>query len=438
MLLCFIFVAIMGGYKNRIADEILRDNLEAAGLVLIEGTKWCGKTTTAEQQAKSIVYMNDPERSESYLMLARNAPKLLLRGETPRLVDEWQDAAELWDAARFEVDHRPVKTGQFIFTGSTIVPKEKREKIKHSGTGRIARIIMRPMSLWESGESNGRLSLSDLFNGNTEDAYDSNPLDVETIAWLICRGGWPAALTMTKKGALKQSTNYIDAIANSDISDVDGVGRDSEFTLRLLRSYSRFQGAQAPISSIHADLTANADSSMKEDTIASYISALKKLFVIEDAPAWNPNLRSKTAIRTSDTRYFVDPSIATAAMGIGPENLLFDLNTMGLLFETLCIRDLRVYSELLDGKIYHYRDKNGLECDAVLHLRNGKYGLIEVKLGGKKLIDEGAAILTELSEKIDVDRMMAPSFMMVLTGTGDYAYKRTDGVWVVPIGCLRP
>lgn len=428
----------MDGYKNRIADEILRDNLEAAGLVLIEGTKWCGKTTTAEQQAKSIVYMNDPERSESYLMLAQNAPGLLLRGDTPRLVDEWQDAAELWDAARFEVDHRPVKTGQFIFTGSTIVPKEKREKIKHSGTGRIARMIMRPMSLWESGESNGRLSLSALFNGKTGDAYDSKPLDVEAIAWLICRGGWPAALTMTKKGALKQSTNYIDAIANSDISDVDGVGRDSEFTLRLLRSYSRFQGAQAPISSIHADLTANADSSMKEDTIASYISALKKLFVIEDVPAWNPNLRSKTAIRTSDTRYFVDPSIATAAMGIGPENLLFDLNTMGLLFETLCIRDLRVYSELLDGKIYHYRDKNGLECDAVLHLRNGKYGLIEVKLGGKKLIDEGAAVLTELSEKIDVDRMMAPSFMMVLTGTGDYAYKRTDGVWVVPIGCLKP
>lgn len=428
----------MDEYKNRVADEILRDNLEAAGLVLIEGTKWCGKTTTAEQQAKSIVYMNDPERSESYLMLAQNAPKLLLRGETPRLVDEWQDATELWDAARFEVDHREIKTGQFIFTGSTVVSKEKREKIKHSGTGRIARMIMRPMSLWESGESNGRLSLSALFDGRTEGAYDSNPLDVETIAWLICRGGWPAALTMTKKGALKQSTNYIDAIANNDISDVDGVVRNSEFTLRLLRSYSRFQGAQAPISSIYADLTANADSSMTEDTIASYISALKKLFVIEDAPAWNPNLRSKTAIRTSDTRYFVDPSIATAAMGIGPENLLFDLNTMGLLFETLCIRDLRVYSELLDGKIYHYRDKNGLECDAVLHLRNGKYGLIEVKLGGKKLIDEGAAILTELSEKIDVGRMMAPSFMMVLTGTGDYAYKRTDGIWVVPIGCLKP
>ena len=428
----------MDEYKNRVADEILRDSLEAAGLVLIEGTKWCGKTTTAEQQAKSIVYMNDPERSESYLMLAQNAPKLLLRGETPRLVDEWQDATELWDAARFEVDHREIKTGQFIFTGSTVVSKEKREKIKHSGTGRIARMIMRPMSLWESGESNGRLSLSALFDGRTEGAYDSNPLDVETIAWLICRGGWPAALTMTKKGALKQSTNYIDAIANNDISDVDGVVRNSEFTLRLLRSYSRFQGAQAPISSIYADLTANADSSMTEDTIASYISALKKLFVIEDAPAWNPNLRSKTAIRTSDTRYFVDPSIATAAMGIGPENLLFDLNTMGLLFETLCIRDLRVYSELLDGKIYHYRDKNGLECDAVLHLRNGKYGLIEVKLGGKKLIDEGAAILTELSEKIDVGRMMAPSFMMVLTGTGDYAYKRTDGIWVVPIGCLRP
>ncbi len=428
----------MDGYKNRVADEVLKDNLEAAGLVLIEGTKWCGKTTTAEQQAGSIVYMNDPERSESYLTLAQNAPKLLLRGETPRLVDEWQDAPELWDAARFEVDHREVKTGQFIFTGSTVVPKEKREKINHSGTGRASRMIMRPMSLWESGESNGQLSLSALFDGVMEDAYDANPLDIEMISWLICRGGWPAALTMTKKGALKQSKNYIDAIANKDVSDVDGVGRDPEFTLRLLRSYSRFQGAQAPISSIYADLKANADNSMTEDTISSYISALKKLFVIEDAPSWNPNLRSKTAIRTSDTRYFVDPSIATAAMGIGPENLLSDLNTMGLLFETLCIRDLRVYSELLDGKVYHYRDKNGLECDAVLHLRNGKYGLIEVKLGGQRLVEEGVATLMALSGKIDVDRMMSPSFMMVLTGTGDYAYKRKDGVWVVPIGCLKP
>ena len=428
----------MDGYKNRVADEILKDNLEAAGLVLIEGTKWCGKTTTAEQQAGSIVYMNDPEHAESYLMLAQNAPKLLLRGATPRMVDEWQDAPELWDAARFEVDHREVKTGQFIFTGSTVIPKEKREKIKHSGTGRAARMVMRPMSLWESGESNGSLSLSALFNGVIEEAYDANPLDIEKIAWLICRGGWPAALTMTEKGALRQSMNYIDAIANKDISDVDGVVRNPEFTLRLLRSYSRFQGAQAPISSIYADLKANADNSMTEDTIASYISALKNLFVIEDAPAWNPNLRSRTAIRTSDTRYFVDPSIATAAMGIGPENLLSDLNTMGLLFETLCIRDLRVYSELLDGKVYHYRDKNGLECDAVLHLRNGKYGLIEVKLGGQRLVDEGAATLIALSGKIDVDRMMPPSFMMILTGTGDYAYKRKDGIWVVPIGSLRP
>ena len=428
----------MNGYKNRVADEILKDNLEAAGLVLIEGTKWCGKTTTAEQQAGSIVYMNDPEHAESYLTLAQNAPKLLLRGKTPRLVDEWQDATELWDAARFEVDHREIKTGQFIFTGSTVIPQEKREKIKHSGTGRAARMVMRPMSLWESGESNGKLSLSALFDNETEEAYDANGLDIEQLAWLICRGGWPAALSMTKKGALKQSINYIDAIADKDISDVDGVVRDSEFTLRLLRSYSRFQGAQAPISSIYADLKSNADSSMTEDTIASYISALKRLFVIEDAPAWNPNLRSKTAIRTSDTRYFVDPSIATAAMGIGPENLLSDLNTMGLLFETLCIRDLRVYSELLDGKVYHYRDKNGLECDAVLHLRNGKYGLIEVKLGGQRLIDEGAATLTALSGKIDVDRMSAPSFMMILTGTGEYAYKRKDGIWVVPIGCLKP
>lgn len=428
----------MNKYKNRVADEILKYNLEAAGLVLIEGTKWCGKTTTAEQQARSIVYMNDPEHSDSYLTLAQNAPRLLLRGETPRLVDEWQDATELWDAARFEVDHREIKTGQFIFTGSTVIPKEKRERIKHSGTGRAARMIMRPMSLWESGESNGRLSLTSLFGNKTEEAYDTNPLDVEQIACLICRGGWPAALAMTKRGALRQSVNYIDAIASKDISDVDGVVRDPEFTLRLLRSYSRFQGAQAPISSIYADLKANADNSMTEDTISSYISALKKLFVIEDAPAWNPNLRSKTAIRTSDTRYFVDPSIATAAMGIGPEDLLSDLTTMGLLFETLCIRDLRVYSELLDGRVYHYRDKNGLECDAVLHLRNGKYGLVEVKLGGQRLIDDGVATLAALSEKIDVDKMMPPSFMMVLTGTGEYAYKRKDEVWVVPIGCLKP
>lgn len=428
----------MSNYRKRVADDILKDNLEAAGLVLIEGTKWCGKTTTAEQQAGSVVYMNDSVNSEAYLTLAQTSPGLLLRGETPRLIDEWQDAPELWDAARFEVDHREKKTAQFIFTGSTVIPKEKREKIKHTGTGRTARITMRPMSLWESGESNGELSLHKLFSGKTENAYQSNSLGIDDLAWLICRGGWPAALTMSRKGALRQSVNYINAIAGTDISAVDGVDRDKAFTLRLLRSYARFQGAQAPVSSIYEDLKTNAASSMTTDTIASYISALKKLFVVEDSPAWNPNLRSKTAIRTSDTRYFVDPSIATAAMGIGPEDLLSDLNTMGLLFETLCVRDLRVYAEALDGNLYHYRDKNNLECDAVLHLRNGSYGLVEIKLGGDRLVEEGAATLKSLSSKLDTDRMKAPSFMMVLTGTGSYAFRRDDGVWTVPVGCLRP
>ena len=427
----------MSEYRNRIADKILQANLEAAGLVLIEGTKWCGKTTTAEQHAGSIVYMNDPEHSETYLALTQNAPRLLLKGDTPRLIDEWQDTPELWDAARFEVDHREKKTGQFIFTGSTVIPKEKLEKIKHSGTGRAAWMTMRPMSLWESGESNGQLSLRALFNGTTEEAYESNELDIEQLSWLICRGGWPAALTMTKNGALKQSINYIEAIASRDISDIDEVKREKEFTLRLLRSYARFQGAQAPLTSIYADLKTNAESSMTEETISSYITALKKLFVIEDAPAWNPNLRSKTAIRTSDTRYFVDPSIATAALGVGPEKLIADLNTMGLLFETMCIRDLRVYSEALDGKVYHFRDKNGLECDAVTYLRDGRYGLVEIKLGGQRLIDEGAKTLHTLSGKIDTGKMMHPSFMMVLTGTGAYAYKRKDGIWVVPVGCLK-
>ncbi len=428
----------MSNYKIRVADTILKDNLEAAGLVLIEGTKWCGKTTTAEQQAGSVVYMNDPANSGTYITLAQTSPGLLLRGETPRLVDEWQDAPELWDAARFEVDHRDEKTAQFIFTGSTVIPEEKREKIKHTGTGRAAWIKMRPMSLWESGESNGELSLSNLFAGETETAYPSNYLQIDDLAWLICRGGWPAALSMSRKGALRQSFNYINAIAGTDISAVDNVERDRDFTLRLLRSYARFQGAQASVTSIYEDLKTNAAGSMTTDTITSYITALKKLFVIEDAPAWNPNLRSKTAIRTSDTRYFVDPSIGAAALGIGPGDLLSDLNTMGFLFEALCVRDLRVYVEALDGNLHHYRDKNNLECDAVLHLRDGRYGLVEVKLGGDKLIEEGAYTLKLLTSKLDTVRMKAPSFLMVLTGTGSYAHKREDGVWVVPIGCLKP
>lgn len=428
----------MKDYRPRIADEQLKLNLEAAGLVLIEGTKWCGKTTTAEQQAGSKIYLNDPAKRNSYLQLADTAPDVLLKGDTPRLIDEWQDAAQLWDAARYEVDHREDSTGQFIFTGSTVIREEEKEKIRHSGTGRAAWMKMRPMSLFESGESNGAVSLSDLLQGKHQKAYLANSLDINKIAFLICRGGWPAALRMTERAALKQAYNYIDAIANEDISSVDNVKRDSDFTKRLLRSYARAQASQSTISTIHADMSANGESTLTEETISSYLSALRKLFVIEDSRAWNPNLRSKTAIRTTDTRYFVDPSIGVAALGIGPEDLIYDLNTMGLLFETMCIRDLRVYADALDGQVYHYRDKSGLECDAVLHLKNGTFGLIEIKLGGEKLINEGIKNLNELSKKIDTEKMRQPSFKMVITGVGDYAYQTDNGVFIVPIGALKP
>lgn len=423
----------IGIYRNRVADKMLRNQLEAAGVVLIQGPKWSGKTTTAEQQAKSILRMDYPKMSKEYLTLAENDPELLLAGETPRLIDEWQLAPQLWDTARYTVDRRSA-VGQFIFTGSA-VPADK-SMITHTGTGRFAWLTMRPMSLWESGESNGNASLVDLFAGQMESciAPDSS---LEDIAFTLCRGGWPGSLNLKKTTALRVANNYVKAICESDISRVDNVQRDPEFALRLLRAYSRHQGGQVSIGTLYADLSANKGGSLTENTISLYLSALRKIFVIEDMPAWNPNLRSKTAIRTSDTRYFVDPSIATAALGIGPKDLMYDLNTYGLLFETMAVRDLRVYADALDGRVYHYRDHNGLECDAVVHLHNGSYGLVEIKLGGETLIEEGAYNLKKLANKIDTTKMKSPSFMMVLTATGAYAYRRKDGVLVVPIGCLK-
>lgn len=428
----------MKKYRLRIADQILKGNLEASGLVLIEGTKWCGKTTTAERQSGSVIYLNDPSHRSTYMQLAQTSPSVLLEGKIPRLVDEWQDAATLWDAARFEIDHRESSTGQFIFTGSTVVKKEEREKIRHSGAGRASWMKMRPMSLFESVESDGSVSLGALFRGEIRNACSVHGVDIKKLAFLICRGGWPASVDMGETAALRQAYNYIDAIVNSDISQVDEVERDEVFTRRLLRSYARAQGTQATISTIYTDLVINDDKSLKEDTISSYLNALRKLFVIEDSLAWNPNLRSKTAIRTSNTRYFVDPSIATAALGLGPNDLIEDMNTMGLMFETLCVRDLRVYAEALNGDVYHYRDKSGLECDAVIHLRNGAYALIEIKIGGETLIEEGIRSLLKLSDRIDTDKMKAPAFKMVLTGVGDYAYRDGSGVLVVPITALRP
>lgn len=420
-------------YRPRIADKILERKLKGKGAVLIEGAKWCGKTTTAEQQAKSILYLSEPGKMEQNIQLATLNPKLLLKGDNPRLIDEWQIAPQLWDSIRFESDHRH-QFGLFILTGSSVPPD--MSKIVHSGTGRFAWLRMRPMSLWESGESSGDVSMSSIFDGNHDIAGVSN-IDLERMAYITCRGGWPSSVDMSDEIALDQAFDYIDAVEHRDIQRVDGVARDPSRVHRLLRSYARHQGGQVANPTIRQDLIENEGESLDVDTIASYIKALKNIFVIEDVEAWNPNLRSKTAIRTSDTRYFTDPSIATAVLGMGPNDLIADLNTFGLIFETLCIRDLRTYSEALNGEVYHYRDKNGLECDAVVHLRDGRYGLIEIKLGGDKLINEGASTLLELANKIDTTKMKKPSFMMVLTATGDYAYRREDGVLVVPIGCLK-
>lgn len=420
-------------YKQRIADRVLAKKLKSKGAVLIEGPKWCGKTTTAEQQAKSILYMDEPSSMESNLQLAEISPLVLLEGEAPRLIDEWQLAPKLWDTIRYEVDHRG-GVGQFILTGSAVPASEK--DIHHTGTGRFTWLTMRPMSLFESGESNGAVSLNDLFE-QPEQIAAINTLKIDDIAYLICRGGWPFACNLEGDVALEQAFDYVDAVIKKDVSRVDGVNRNASTVRQLLRSYARHQGAQATIGTIIADMTTNAESEISDRTVGTYIEALRKIFVIEDAEAWNPNLRSKTAVRTANTRYFIDPSIGTAVLGLGPKDLLADLNTMGLFFETLCVRDLRVFAGALEGQVFHYRDKNGLECDAVVHLRNGKYGLVEIKLGGDTLIEEGVKNLLSLSEKIDTKKMNAPSFLMILTAVGNYAYRRKDGVYIVPIGCLK-
>lgn len=426
----------MEGYKARVADDILAEKLDAMGAVLVEGPKYCGKTTLARQQAKSMLYMADPDTRSQNIIMAQTNVGRLLAGNAPRLIDEWQLAPQLWDAVRNEIDRRN-SDGQFILTGSS-VPVDTKD-IFHSGAGRMSWLKLRTMSLWESGESSGDVSLGTLFRSDaTVDGASS--IDIDSLAFVACRGGWPkAVLKGTKKSALIQAEEYFEAVVRSDISRVDNVQRDTELARRLMRSYARNQGAQATISTFLSDMNGGAsNNTISDQTVYSYLNALKRIFVIEDSLAWNPNLRSKTAIRTSDTRYFSDPSIATAALGLGPDDLINDLNTFGLILETLCVRDLRVYADSLGGTVYHYRDKSELECDAVVHLKNGKYGLVEIKLGGDKLIDEGASTLKRLADKIDTTKMAAPSFLMVLTGVGQYAYRRPqDGVLVVPVGTLK-
>ena len=420
-------------YRKRIVDSLLMDKLEAKGAVVIEGPKWCGKTTTASQFSKSDIRIDDPKTKEFNLRMSEVDPQRLLKGETPRLIDEWQVAPKLWDAIRYEVDQRG-EVGQFIITGSA-TPVDTKE-ISHSGTGRFTWLTMRTMSLYESDESSGEVSLANLFNNPDKISGETN-INLDKLAFLICRGGWPFSIGMKEKPALQQAYDYYDSVIKSDINSADGVSKNEERVKRLMRSYARNQGSQVTSTVLRDDVKVNDIESINEDTIISYINALKKIFVIEEMSAWNPNLRSKVAIRTSNTRYYIDPSIATSALGLGPNDLINDLHTFGLMYETMAVRDLRVYAQSLNGEVLHYRDKNDLECDAVIHLRNGSYGLVEIKLGGDKAIEEAAKNLIKLKNKIDNTKMKEPSFLMVLIGIGKYAYKRADGIYIVPITCLK-
>lgn len=423
----------MAKYKQRIADRILERKVLGKGAVLIEGPKWCGKTTTAKQLAKSVLDLGDSTILKQSSGLIEISPKTLLDGDTPRLIDEWQALPPIWDSIRSEVDRRG-EPSQFILTGSSVLPEA--DETVHSGTGRYATIKMRPMSLYESGESTGTISLKDLFEGKSINVQQ-NDLNVEDIAFLTCRGGWPWATIISKKVALDQAFDYVDSVIQRDIQRIDKVKRSAERAKLLLRSYARNISQQVSYSTIRKDMLSNDASTLDEDTVADYIKALKKLFVIEDLAAWNPNIRSKAAIRTSDTRHFVDPSIGTAILGLGPKDLINDLKSFGFFFEDMVVRDLRVYAEALGGELYHYRDSSGLECDTVLHRRNGSYALMEVKLGGEQNIEDGAKSMLSLAENIDTDKMPVPSFMAVIVGVGQYAYQRKDGVYVIPIGCLK-
>ena len=421
----------MKKYYPRIADKMLDEALESAGAVLIEGPKWCGKTWTGANKSKSILYMQDPDTRESNILAASVKPSLLLKGETPRLIDEWQVAPVLWDSVRHEVDLRG-EDGQFILTGSATPIID--EEISHTGTGRISRIKMRPMSLFESNESIGEVSLKKLFEQNHNVGSISN-FEIEGIAKSIVRGGWPASVTSKPETASKRARDYVDSIVQFDVSRVDGIEKNPNKMFALLRSLSRNISTEANYSVLIKDMEGGEHESISRPTIQSYLNVLQRLFVIEDLKAWNPSIRSATPLRVSSKRQFVDPSIATAALGITHERLLLDFNTFGFLFESLCIRDLRIYVEALGGKVFHYRDKSGLECDAVIVLRDGRWGAVEIKLGSNEF-EKAAKNLIKLSEIIDHTKMNKPSFLMILTGT-KLGYKREDGVLIVPVGCLK-
>lgn len=416
-------------YMTRILDSVLKNNLELSGAVLIEGPKWCGKTRTAKEMSKSAIYLQDPDFTETYLLTADTKPSLLLRGETPRLLDEWQMAPVIWDAVRHAVDERG-DVGQFILTGSA-TPSE--DILRHSGTGRITRIKMRPMSLFESKESNGSVSLHTLFN-EQGDLEEVSNMTIEKLAIILARGGWPAAIGQKAENSSTMVYNYVESVINIDISKVDGIEKNPSNVRALMRSLARNTASPIPMSTMRKDMASDEDT-ISEKTISLYLNALRRIWVVEDLPAWNPAMRSRAAIRTSPKRHFVDPSIAAAVLRATPSRLISDLNTFGLLFESLCVRDLRVYAQSMDGEVFHYRDKNGVEADMVVHLKDGRWGAIEVKLG-TKAVDMAAKTLLLMCERINSEKMQPPSFLMIITATG-YAYRRKDGIYVVPIGCLK-
>lgn len=419
-------------YVNRIIDNELKQKLSIVGAVLIKGPKWCGKTTSAKQVAKSVLEMQNPDLQENYIELANTKPSLLLEGEKPRLIDEWQLAPKLWNAVRYSVDSIGLPN-QYILTGSA-TPNE--DSTLHSGVGRFAFLTMKPMTLFESGDSNGKISLSDILNGNRNIDGIKTDLTYERIAYVLCRGGWPAALNLSEKQALQIAKNYIDVLCDSDISRIDGVRRNPSLARAILKSYARQDSTIDSNQSLFEDVKANY-SDVSERTIIEYLDVLKRLYIIEEIEAWNPNIRSKTAIRTSPKKSMIDPSLAVAALGCSPKELMLDIRTYGLLFENLVNRDLSVYVNSIDGTLRHYRDRYNLECDNIIHFENGKYALVEVKLGGTKIKEAESHLLTLQNLIIqNQPKLGKPEFLMVITGT-DMAYNTENGVMVVPIGCLK-
>lgn len=427
-------------YLARVADKMLQYRLEAFGAILIEGPKWTGKTTTAEQHAHSVIKLQDPDKADEYLATAEVKPSLLLKGEQPRLIDEWQDAPRLWDAVRTAVDNAGGVPGQYILTGSNTVDKTK---IRHTGTGRITRIKMYPMSLWESLESSGEISILELFDNPRCDIDGaSSKLNIPGLIHAACRGGWPATLKMNPGASLLVAKDYVNSVCENDISAVDNKQRNPKIARQIMRSYARNVSTLAKKTSILADVTASEEITISMDTFDDYINALEKLFVIQDIDAWSPAIRSKTSLRSAPKRCFTDPSIAAAAMGVSPDALETQLKTFGFIFEQMCIRDLRAYTADFNSHISYYRDRYGLEADLVVHLEDERYALIECKLGSRE-IEEGAKHLLEIKRLIQVFNqsekqvpLREPDLLIVLTG-GSLAYTRPDGVKVIPLACLK-